>query len=117
MTDLVRVWIVPVDVPPDTEASCRDVLDGSERARAAAFVNPRDRQRFTVAHGALRFLAGHELRTRPGALTWTTGRYGKPELAPPWSGLHTGTPVCCRRPVTSGWLSRTIPAPSTRPRR
>jgi len=89
VTDLVRIWIVPVDVPPDTEASCRDVLDGSERARAAAFVNPRDRQRFTVAHGALRFLAGHELRTRPGALTWTTGRYGKPELAPPWSGLHT----------------------------
>jgi len=89
VTDQVRVWIVPVDVPPDTDAGCLDVLDGTERARAAAFLSPCDRQRFTVAHGALRFLAGHELRTRPGALTWTTGRYGKPELAPPWSGLHT----------------------------
>lgn len=89
MTDLVRVWVVPVDVPPDTAADCRDVLDDGERARAAAFLSPRDRQRFTVAHGALRFLAGHELNTRPGAFTWTPGRNGKPELAPPWSGVHT----------------------------
>jgi 4'-phosphopantetheinyl transferase len=89
VTDLVRVWIVPVDVPPDTAAGCRDVLDDGERARAAAFGNPRDRERFTVAHGALRFLAGHELNTRPGAFTWTPGPNGKPGLAPPWSGLHT----------------------------
>ena len=89
MIDLVRVWIVPVGVPPDTVASCRDVLDDGERARAAAFLSPRDQQRFTVAHGALRILAGRELQTRPAALTWTPGRHGKPELAPPWSGLHT----------------------------
>jgi 4'-phosphopantetheinyl transferase len=85
----VRVWIIPVDVPPDTAARCRDVLDGSERARAAAFLSPRDQQRFTVAHGALRILAGRELQTRSAELTWTVGRYGKPELAPPWSWLHT----------------------------
>jgi len=89
VTDLVRVWLVPVDVPPATAASCRDVLDDSERARAAAFDRPRDRQRFTVAHGALRMLAGRALGTRPAALAWIPGRYGKPELAPPWSGLHT----------------------------
>ncbi len=89
MTDLVRVWIVPVDVPPATVASCREVLDDSERARAAAFLRPRDQQRFTVAHGALRILAGRELNTRSAALTWIPGRYGKPQLAPPWSGLHT----------------------------
>jgi len=65
------------------------VLDDSERARAAAFLSPRDQQRFTVAHGALRILVGRELKTRPAALAWTPGRYGKPELAPPWSGLHT----------------------------
>jgi 4'-phosphopantetheinyl transferase len=65
------------------------VLDASERARAAAFGNPRGQHRFTIAHGALRILAGRELRTRPAALTWIPGRYAKPELAPPWSGLHT----------------------------
>jgi 4'-phosphopantetheinyl transferase len=89
VTDPVRVWISSVDVPPDTAAGYREVLDDGERARAAAFLNPRDRQRFTVAHGALRFLAGHELNTHPGAFTWIPGRDGKPELAPPWSGLHT----------------------------
>jgi 4'-phosphopantetheinyl transferase len=89
VTGLVRVWIIPVDVTAATAASCRDVLDDSERARAAAFAGPRDRQRFTVAHGALRILAGRELNIRPAALCWTPGRYGKPELGPPWSGLHT----------------------------
>jgi 4'-phosphopantetheinyl transferase len=89
VTGPVRVWIVPVDVPPGTAARCADVLDGSERARAAAFGAPRDRQRFTVAHGALRILAGRELDAPPTALTWAAGRHGKPGLVPPWDGLHT----------------------------
>jgi 4'-phosphopantetheinyl transferase len=89
MTGPVRVWIVPVDLPPEAAARCLAVLDGSERARAGAFVDPRDRQRFAVAHGALRILAGRELGARPATLTWAPGRHGKPELAPPWSGLHT----------------------------
>ena len=85
----VRVWIIPVDVPPATTAAYRDVLDDGERARAAAFTSPRDQQRFTVAHGALRMLAGRELKAPPAALRWTPGRYGKPELASPCSALHT----------------------------
>jgi 4'-phosphopantetheinyl transferase len=85
----VRVWIVPVDVDPDVAARCRSVLDESERARAASFLTERDQQRFTIAHGALRILAGRELAIRPAALRWTPGPHGKPELAPPWSGLHT----------------------------
>jgi 4'-phosphopantetheinyl transferase len=89
VSNLVRVWIVPVDVPPPTVARCRDVLDDGERARAAAFQATRDRQRFTVAHGALRILAGRELNAPSTALTWAPGPHGKPELAPPWAGLHT----------------------------
>jgi 4'-phosphopantetheinyl transferase len=89
VTDLVRVWIVPVGVPSDFAARCQDVLDESERARAAAYLTARDRQRFTVAHGVLRMLAGRELTAPPAALTWSPGRYGKPELVSPWSALHT----------------------------
>ncbi len=89
VTDLVRVWIIPVDLPSAAAARCREVLDDGERARAAALLDPRDRQQFTVAHGALRILAGRELRTRPEALTWAPGRYGKPGLVAPWSALHT----------------------------
>jgi len=89
VTDFVRVWIIPVDVPAETAASCRDVLDDSERARAAAFLSPRDQQRFIIAHGALRILAGRELGAPPAALSWIPGQYGKPVLAAPWSGLQT----------------------------
>lgn len=87
MTDLVKVWIIHADVPPETVARCRDVLDESEQARAADVKDPRDGQRFAIAHGALRLLAGRELNTRPQALTFTFGRYGKPELAD--ARLHT----------------------------
>jgi 4'-phosphopantetheinyl transferase len=89
VTDLARVWIVPVDVPPEVAADCRAVLDDGERARATAFLSPLDRQQFTVAHGALRIIAASELRVAPSALRWDLGRYGKPELAAPWSGLST----------------------------
>jgi len=85
----VRVWIVPADVPPDAAARYQGVLDDGERSRAAAFADPADGRLFTVAHGALRILAGRELGTRPAALSWVAGQYGKPELIPPWSGVHT----------------------------
>ena len=85
MSDLVRIWVVPVDAP----AECDGILDENDRARAAAFLDERDRRRFTIAHGALRILAGRELGVAPEKLTWTPGRYGKPELVAPWSGLQT----------------------------
>jgi 4'-phosphopantetheinyl transferase len=87
---IVRVWIVPVDLPPEAAARCLEVLDDGERARAAAFLSERDRQQFAVAHGALRILAARELRETPSALRWDRGPYGKPALAAPWSGLSTG---------------------------
>lgn len=109
VTDLVRVWIVAVDVPPAVLAACRDVLDEGERARAAAFSRPRDRQRFVVAHGALRILVGGQLEAPPSALRWIPGQDGKPELIRPWSGLlHTSlshsadliaVATCIERPV------------------
>ena len=89
MTDAVRVWLVPLDLPAAAAASCREVLDTGERARVAALADPGDRQRFTVAHGVLRILAGRELNVPPGALRWVIGPNGKPGLAPPWSGWHT----------------------------
>jgi 4'-phosphopantetheinyl transferase len=89
VTGLARVWIVPVDLPPQVLARCREVLDDRERARAAAFLSQRDRQQYAVAHGALRILAALELQVTPSALRWELGPYGKPELAAPWSGLST----------------------------
>jgi 4'-phosphopantetheinyl transferase len=85
----VRVQIVPVDLPPGDEARCREVLDAGEQARAMALAQSAGRRRFTVAHGALRLIAGRELGVPPEALAWTLGPHGKPVLAPPWSRLHT----------------------------
>ena len=78
-----------MDLPPESLARCRDVLDGSERARAEAFLNQRDRQQYTVAHGALRIFAGRALQVTPSALRWDPGPYGKPALVAPGSGLST----------------------------
>jgi 4'-phosphopantetheinyl transferase len=89
VTDLVRVWIIPCDVPPEILARCTEVLDDGERTRAAAFLTARDRHQFVIAHGALRILAGRGLNTPAEALTWIPGEHGKPELSPPWSDLRT----------------------------
>jgi len=89
VTDLARVWIVPVDLPPEAMDRCREVLDDSERARATEILSEHNRQQYTAAHGALRILAARELRVPPSALRWDRGPYGKPELAAPWSGLST----------------------------
>ena len=89
MTDVVRVWLAPLDLPAPAAARCADALDDGDRARASALADPDDRRRFTVAHGLLRILAAQELGAPPGGLRWATGPHGKPELVPPWSGLHT----------------------------
>ncbi|AXO35102.1 4'-phosphopantetheinyl transferase superfamily protein [Micromonospora sp. B006] len=89
MRDAVRVWVLPAGAGPDELARYRAVLDPAERARAARLAAGALRDRFTVAHGALRVLAGRATGASPAALTWRRGRYGKPALTGPWRGLHT----------------------------
>ncbi|WP_343446685.1 4'-phosphopantetheinyl transferase superfamily protein [Micromonospora schwarzwaldensis] len=47
------------------------------------------RDRFTVAHGALRHLAGQAAGVAPSELAWRRGRHGKPTPAGPGAGPHT----------------------------
>jgi 4'-phosphopantetheinyl transferase len=89
VTAVVRVWIIPSRVPQTTMAMFAGLLDDGERARAAMFEKPHDQRLFTIAHGAVRVLAGREADAQPAAFTWIRGEHGKPELMPPWSGLHT----------------------------
>jgi 4'-phosphopantetheinyl transferase len=89
VTGTVRVWLIGTHLPSAAVDQCREVLDAGERARAADLDDPGDRLRFTVAHGALRILAGRELGVPPAELHWAAGPHGKPGLLPPWSGLHT----------------------------
>jgi 4'-phosphopantetheinyl transferase len=89
VTDVVRVWIIPAHVPQTTMTMFAGLLDDGERARAVTFEKPHDQRLFTIAHGAVRMLAGRETDARPAAFTWIRGEHGKPELMSPWSGLHT----------------------------
>lgn len=89
MRDTVRVWVVPVGASPAELSRCRAVLDAAERSRAAALGTASLRDRFTVAHGALRVLAGRAAGVPPRTLVWRPGRYGRPALTGPHAGLHT----------------------------
>ncbi|MEV0001852.1 4'-phosphopantetheinyl transferase superfamily protein [Micromonospora sp. NPDC050980] len=89
MQDTVCVRVLAAGASPAELARCRAVLDPAERSRAAALGTAGLRDRFTVAHGALRVLAGRAVGVPPSALAWRPGRHGRPALTGPHAGLHT----------------------------
>jgi 4'-phosphopantetheinyl transferase len=102
--DEVHVWSIPLDHGDDVVARLAESLWPDERARAARFVFPRDRRRFTVARGALRQILAGYLGLAPSALSFAYGPRGKPGLAQP-AGLefnlaHSHELALCA--VTSG---------------
>ncbi|MFF4399821.1 4'-phosphopantetheinyl transferase family protein [Streptomyces sp. NPDC001480] len=92
----VEVWMIPLTCgdPEGYPASYEDVLDDGERARAALGREPGMRRRFVTAHAAARFILGDRLRCPPGAVRFTRGPWGKPEVpvpgAPHFSLSHSG---------------------------
>jgi len=62
-------------------AGLAGLLDGEERARAAAFGLEPHRRRFTALHGVARIILGGQLGVLPGQIRWRHGPHGKPELA------------------------------------
>ncbi|MFJ4793639.1 4'-phosphopantetheinyl transferase family protein [Kitasatospora purpeofusca] len=75
--DLVDVWLIPTDQPEPVVRALYELLDLAERARADG-PDRRFGRRFTVAHGAVRLLAGARLGRDPARLVWRYGPYGKP---------------------------------------
>src|SRR5689334_21636065 len=82
----VEVWHVPLDQPATVRARLEAVLDERERERAAGFRRDRDRDRWTVAHAALRQVLGCRLGAAPERLRFDSVATGKPVLA--GGGLH-----------------------------
>lgn len=81
MSDLdVHVWAVFLD-PTRVSASVIELLDAEERARAARFHRSIDRDRYTVAHAALRLLLGLYLDRAAHEIRFQHGQRGKPFLA------------------------------------
>lgn len=78
----VHVWRVPLDRGPDAVSRARSLLSAEERRRADRFRFPALRDRFIVAHAALRSVLGRTLGAPPGALRLGTDALGKPVLLP-----------------------------------
>ncbi|WP_405007965.1 4'-phosphopantetheinyl transferase superfamily protein [Kitasatospora purpeofusca] len=76
-TDFIDVWLIPTDQPEPVVRALYELLDPAERARADG-PDRRFGRRFTVAHGAVRLLAGARLGRDPARLVWRYGPHGKP---------------------------------------
>lgn len=86
--DEIGVWVVELDAGLESHAEVDgtepgrelEVLDSEERARAARFVQARDRRRFARCRSALREILGGLVCERPEVLRFRAVARGKPEL-------------------------------------
>jgi 4'-phosphopantetheinyl transferase len=86
--DLVRVWLIRLDVRADLATRLAGMLDDAERARAARLAHIGHERRYVVAHGAARVIIGGFAGVPAGQVEWRRGRNGKPELAGRCGGIQ-----------------------------
>jgi 4'-phosphopantetheinyl transferase len=79
--DEIDVRLVPLDLPPERLADLERLLSPDERARAARYRFPRDRDRFMAGRGSLREILGAYLDAEPAGVELAYGPHGKPHLA------------------------------------
>ncbi|HJT27362.1 MAG TPA: 4'-phosphopantetheinyl transferase superfamily protein [Pyrinomonadaceae bacterium] len=77
----VHVWRISLDQPDDRLARFRRTLEPDELNRASRFHFEKHQRHFIVARGFLRSVVARYLETRPEALQFSYGAYGKPGLA------------------------------------
>lgn len=82
---LVHVWQFSLDRTAAELHQCQAALSNDERDRAARFLRPELRDRFTAGRGLLRILLGRYLSVAPESLEFVYNSYGKPALAGPAS--------------------------------
>jgi 4'-phosphopantetheinyl transferase len=80
--DEVHVWRIPLDPLSSNAAGLRPRLSEEERSRADRFHFEIDRNRFIVAHAALRTLLARYLDTTGFLEPFHVGPNGKPAIAP-----------------------------------
>ena len=76
----VHVWRVDLEQAEDVVQQFRSTLEDDELHRADRFHFEKDRRAFTVSRGFLRHVIGRYLETKPEALRFSYGAYGKPAL-------------------------------------
>jgi 4'-phosphopantetheinyl transferase len=80
-------WLFDVDLPAEEIFSLHAVISREERARAAAFRFPRDRDRFIARRGRTRRLLASYLGVPANEITFWHNAFGKPVVAGD-EGLH-----------------------------
>ena len=76
----VDLWSSSLEADASVLEYCHACLSEEERTRAARFVRPKDRIRFTLAHGGLRVVLARYLGVEPAVLRIQRGPTGKPAL-------------------------------------
>jgi 4'-phosphopantetheinyl transferase len=84
--DEAHVWLAHFAVTPLRTIQFEAMLALEERARAARFHQPQDRQRYTTARACLRLLLGRYLQVPPEQIRFTANVFGKPRLETDPSG-------------------------------
>lgn len=77
----VHVWRVDLLQPEHVVQQFRATLEDEEIHRADRFHFEKDRKAFAVSRGFLRHVISRYLQTKPSALRFSYGPYGKPALA------------------------------------
>ena len=78
LPDCLHVWRVPLDQDRQCISSFVQTLAADETARMQRYRFDRDRNRFAVARGALRYLLSAYLGIPPRAIVFSYGANGKP---------------------------------------
>jgi 4'-phosphopantetheinyl transferase len=76
----VDVWGVELDCERSIVDQFAGLLDAAELERAKRFRTTRLRERFIVAHGAVRVVLSRYVAESPTQLRFADGEFGKPEL-------------------------------------
>lgn len=77
----VHIYSITLSANPEELKSWQGLLNHEERERAARFVTPILRERFIVAHGALRKILSNYLNIDPKEIEFSVNAYQKPQLA------------------------------------
>ncbi|GAA2868961.1 4'-phosphopantetheinyl transferase [Actinoplanes cyaneus] len=80
MTDGVRIWRIPLDLPSRSAARLAAALTPDERDRAGAYRDPVAGRTFLVVRAAARLVLGAHLAVPPDRVPLVAGPYGKPEV-------------------------------------
>ena len=92
MSNKVQIWNISLQIPSSELNSVQSrywsCLSQDEKDRANRFRFPKDKRRFVIARGTLRYLLSRQFDQSPEAVTFCYGTYGKPSVKESLAGTQ-----------------------------